>query len=107
MAPPKAALRQESRHISHAEMLRVLARNSGKSDVPEEKPALAWGPPVWTNEAKTHGFIISQCERYFIDKAGGSYNSWRRGTIRQHAGKWLGNTQDPDAAKRLCEADAR
>lgn len=75
--------------------------------MPEEKPALTWGAPVWTNEAKTHGYIIDVTERYLIDKAGGSYNSYRRGTLRQQAGKWLGNTQDPDAAKKLCEADAR
>lgn len=91
-----------------ARMFEKLAKNASPTVTVElEKPRvkLEWLAPVWTNEAKTHGYIVSACERYMIDKADSSYNAYRRGTLRQHAGMYLGNLQSSDAAKTLCEQD--
>ena len=100
------ALRQPDRSTTREDMAAILERNSnGKAALPPE-PQLAWNEPVWTNEAKTHGYIISTCDRFMIDKADSSYNAYLRGT-RQHAGQYLGHAGTSDGAKALCEARAR
>jgi len=70
-------------------------------------PKLEWGSPVWTNDAKTHGYVISLCERYMLDRADGTYTAYRRATTRDHRGIYLGYKNDAAAAKSLCETDAQ
>jgi hypothetical protein len=106
--------------VSAERMAEILRRNTqGRVEVkveckppeatqsPQAKPAraLEWGKPVWTNEAKTCGYVISLCERYMLDRAHGTYTAYRRATVRNHRAVYLGYANDADAAKSLCQKD--
>jgi hypothetical protein len=82
-----------------------LSENPHETQSPKEKSGLEWGTPVWTSEARTHGYVISLCERYMLDRSNNTYTAYRRATSRAHRGIYLGYTNDAAAAKSLCQQD--
>ena len=75
------------------------------SNTPQQAAGLNWQAPVWWNTQRSVGMLVSQCERYRIDRVRGSYTSWRRATARDHLNLRLGETEDLREAKQLCEED--
>ncbi len=108
--------------VTAERMAEILHRNTcGKVEVkveskppeamqsPQAKPAsgLQWQKPVWINEAKTCGYVISVGERYMLDRTDGTYTAYRRATARVHRAIYLGYANDAGTAKSLCEKDAQ
>ena len=105
---PFSPLGKPQEHVSQERMQEILSKNSSKAtQSPQEKSALKleWDAAVFTNEEKSTGYLLSACGRYRIDKAGRTYTSWRRATVRDHLNLRLGIRDTIDAAKELCEGD--
>jgi hypothetical protein len=103
---PYQPMHGEQKPVSQDRMQEILSKNSARAtESRNEKSGLEWGKPVWTNEAKTHGYVISLCERYMLDRSNETYNAYRRATARNHRGIYLGYRNDVTAAKSLCQQD--